>query len=110
VISIVFIHGLRGHRINTWTKHSCCWPADLLPKHLPGVRVMTFGYDASVARLFGRPSGNNINKHAASLLLDLQQMRSLESQDRPIVFVAHSLGGIVVKDVSSFCLTPTFIR
>lgn len=91
------MHGLRGHRIKTWTKDGCCWPRDLLPKQLPGARIITFGYDAKVAGFFSRASSNNINKHAESLLHDLRGLRQGGTK-HPIIFVAHSLGGILVKD------------
>ncbi|KAH8586644.1 hypothetical protein B0O99DRAFT_50649 [Bisporella sp. PMI_857] len=97
VADIVLVHGLRGHRSRTWTKDGCCWPKDLLPQKLPGIRVISFGYDSSIARFIGHSSRNNINQHATCLLADLIDIRSGNTQ-RPIIFVAHSLGGIVVKD------------
>lgn len=96
-VDIVFVHGLRGHPARTWTKEHCYWPRDLLPKWRPDARVITFGYDASVARLIGNPSSNNINSHSRSLLDYLIGFRQ-QAPQRPLIFVAHSLGGLVVKD------------
>jgi hypothetical protein len=47
--SIIFIHGLRGHRTKTWTKDGVCWPNKLLSKEqtLSHVRILAFGYDAT---------------------------------------------------------------
>jgi hypothetical protein len=41
IYSIAFVHGLGGHRLDTWSKGSCCWIQDLLPRDLPEARVMT---------------------------------------------------------------------
>lgn len=93
----MFVHGLRGHRIRTWTKDGYFWPKDFVPSYLPSARVITYGYDASIARFFGSSSSNNINKHAKSLVSDLSNLRK-DDKNRPIIFIAHSLGGLVVKD------------
>ncbi|KAK8092130.1 Protein SERAC1 [Apiospora kogelbergensis] len=50
-VEVVFVHGLTGDREQTWTAHneSEPWPQTLLPSRIPTARVLTFGYDASVA-------------------------------------------------------------
>ncbi|KAI3317548.1 Alpha/Beta hydrolase protein [Xylariaceae sp. AK1471] len=94
---IVFVHGLNGHRTRTWTMDGCCWPRDLLPQTLPGIRVITFGYDSRIVRWAGT-SSNSISHHATSLLSDIYLTRKTNPH-RPLIFVGHSLGGIVIKDM-----------
>ncbi|KAF8529510.1 hypothetical protein BU17DRAFT_60307 [Hysterangium stoloniferum] len=47
-IDIVAIHGLDGHREQSWTaENGILWLKDLLPQRLPHARIATYGYDAS---------------------------------------------------------------
>jgi len=66
---------------------------------------MTFWYDADIVN-FGEPAGQNtIAQHARNLLGELNKERILDgTEDVPILFVAHSLGGLVVKNVRCFKL------
>jgi hypothetical protein len=76
---------------------SVFWPRDLLPSLISDVRVLTWGYDADVDG-FGSRSQSTINQHAESLLSDIADQREVAGHyRRPIAFVVHSLGGIVVK-------------
>ncbi|KAH0404082.1 hypothetical protein KCU89_g1487, partial [Aureobasidium melanogenum] len=100
-LDIVFVHGLRGHRINTWSSNNknnnVCWPKDLLSEDIKDARILTFGYDAQVAGFLSETSQASIFAHAEKLLDNLKNARrGVES--RPIIFIGHSLGGIIIKD------------
>ncbi|KAK5993889.1 Protein SERAC1-like protein [Cladobotryum mycophilum] len=43
------------------------------------------------------PEGTTLNKLATALLDDLRKLRMHEGQERPLVFISHSVGGLVVK-------------
>jgi len=96
--SLVFVHGLNGDHIGTW-KHDASgvvWPRDLIPQKMPHARVLSFSYDADV---HDDTSVSRIRDHARTLLNFLKDERSDISRKIPIVFIAHSLGGLVVKQV-----------
>ncbi|GAW10773.1 hypothetical protein ANO14919_001080 [Xylariales sp. No.14919] len=97
VADIVAVHGLNGKARDTW-KHQesgMLWLEDFLPEVIPQARIMTFGYNSSL--LLSHSKGR-IEEFARQLLDKLWEMRnSLETRKRPLIFVAHSLGGIVVK-------------
>lgn len=101
--SIVFVHGLMGHREDTWThKNGLFWPA-LLAKDINTARIMTFGYDASVVKLKGMVGDNNIRNHGKNLATDVSDQRR-DCRNRPIIFIAHSLGGLVCEQALLYCI------
>lgn len=77
----------------------CFWPRDLLAKDFPKARIFTYGYDSSVSHFFeGAANVSNIRDHARDLLQRLSGERC-DCETRRLIFVAHSLGGLVVKAV-----------
>ena len=64
---------------------------------------MTFGYDArSFITPFQKTTTSRIFTFGEELLGQLKDVRGKrEERNRPVIFVAHSLGGIVVKSVSA---------
>ncbi|KAL2683054.1 hypothetical protein Neosp_007517 [[Neocosmospora] mangrovei] len=99
-VDICFIHGLSGNREKTWRGHghSEPWPKTLLPSKLPRARILTYGYDAYVVAKSGPASTNRLIDHAKNLLIDLTADReSSSASSRPLIFVVHSLGGLVLK-------------
>jgi len=76
------------------------WPQDLLPKQLPACRIFTWGYNVDLQYYRASTSTASVFSHARTLLSDLADARMSKGiEKRPLIFVAHSLGGIVVKDV-----------
>jgi hypothetical protein len=109
--SIVFVHGLTGNRESTWTdkKTGVFWPWQLLKKDIANSRILTFGYDADIAHFWAAASQNCIRNHAINLTNALAQLRErTATEERPIVFVTHSLGGLVFEDVSSTLVTSLY--
>ena len=77
------------------------WPQELLPIEHPNIRIFTWGYDVDIDHAFSGASTATVFQHAGNLLSDIADVRiPKEIQTRPLFFIAHSLGGIVVKDVS----------
>ncbi|OBT62385.1 hypothetical protein VE03_08516 [Pseudogymnoascus sp. 23342-1-I1] len=102
-VDIVLVHGLNGHPQNTWTaKNGVFWPNELLPVTLrqAKARVLVYGYNADVYT-FGSDKGASsdmLHQHAQSLLTGLSMERmSEDKEENAIIWVAHSLGGILVK-------------
>ncbi|GAB1315441.1 hypothetical protein MFIFM68171_05651 [Madurella fahalii] len=101
VVDLVFVHGLTGDREKTWTAHGASepWPKALLPSKLPTARILAYGYDAYVTNWQGVVSQNRIGDHAWNLVTSLSSYRDEDgTNERPIIFVCHSLGGLVCKD------------
>ena len=99
-VDVVAIHGLQGDAYQTWTydDNGALWLRDFLPANLPFARITTFGYDSTIA--FSN-SVAKIDDIALYLLNRLSGMRKRSATDdctpKPIVFICHSLGGIVLK-------------
>ena len=96
MFSIVAVHGLGGDWERTWTdENGKLWLRDFLPMQLPTARIMSYSYNS--ATVFSK-ADTDINDEAAMLLDRLNgERRSGEEITRPIVFVSHNLGGILVK-------------
>lgn len=100
-VDIVAVHGLGGHFEETWTASDSkqLWLRDFLPSQLndAGItaRVMSYGYDSSTA--FSK-SVTDIDDQAKILIDALSSERASQvEKERPLIFIAHSLGGIIVK-------------
>jgi len=98
-LDVCFVHGLTGNRETTWTAKgsSIPWPKTLLPACLDTARILTYGYDAYIVRK-NVASVNRLLDHATNLLNDLVIDRaSCNASSRPLILVAHSLGGLICK-------------
>ncbi|CAF9923178.1 MAG: hypothetical protein ALECFALPRED_002317 [Alectoria fallacina] len=109
-VDIIAVHGLDENLTEAWTDPvtRTLWLRDLLPNTLNVARVLTFGYNADSRSFYGHRSADRIQQHAHTLVADLQADRALENcLQRPIIFICHGLGGILVKKALAYSSTRT---
>lgn len=103
ISSIIAISGLGGHAFGSFKERQGehMWLRDSLPYDITGEsskrikRVMVYGYES---RLPNSASFQNIEDLGTSLHSSLLTLAT-DNAFKPIVFIAHSLGGLVVKQV-----------
>lgn len=82
------------------------WPRDWLSNDLPHARIISIGYNSLLSTRFGSPSGEYssiiskpVQQRARELLVKLEKCHV--GNERPIIFVSHSLGGLLCKQMLS---------
>lgn len=98
---IVALYGLNGHWESTWRAtnekgEDVVWLRDFILQQIPHARVMSFEYDSV---LHFSKSTADVGTFAEQLLEDLMSRRNGLAKERPIIFICHSIGDIVVKKV-----------
>jgi hypothetical protein len=96
-LDVIFIHGLDGDVFATWQSDS--GPDGLWPRWLVGslpfkVGLWSVGYPAKA--IDWRGESQALYERAVSIL-NLLKVNNIG--DRPIIFIVHSLGGLVVKQM-----------
>ncbi|KAI1778487.1 hypothetical protein F4818DRAFT_302826 [Hypoxylon cercidicola] len=102
----IAISGLASHPFGSWAPkgqgqdgdRSFMWIRDELPSVMPNTRVSIYGYDTTLIK---SNSFQSIQDMAASLIHHIKASGWAMESARPLVFLAHSLGGIVLKEAFS---------
>lgn len=104
LVNVVFVHGLGGGAYSTWnsgdTSEIGFWPQRIAEDH-PRCGIWTLHYTARILEWnpFARSRTIDLLDRAAWLLGLLEQEKI---SSKPIVFVSHSLGGLLVKQALQF--------
>lgn len=100
VLDIIFIHGLGGDRVETWQAKEAFWPR-WLAEEFPTCRIYVIGYDSQIFAGFLAGEGASIQDLALAML---DGIASREQCAPHILLVAHSLGGLIVKQMLRRCV------
>ncbi|XP_043710813.1 uncharacterized protein LOC122659754 isoform X2 [Telopea speciosissima] len=116
LLDVVFVHGLRGGPFKTWRmaedkssttksglvetidleagKEGTFWPGEWLSADFPQARLFSVKYKTNLTQW----SGASLPLQEVSSLL-LKRLTAAGIGSRPVVFVTHSMGGLVVKQM-----------
>ena len=93
---VIFIHGLNGDAQTTWQiadRQDTFWPA-WLGEDLPNIGVWSLGYEVSSSAWSGTTMPLADRAVNALTLLAVDDIGK-----RPVVFIVHSMGGLLVKQM-----------
>jgi hypothetical protein len=97
-VDVVAVTGLGGHALGSFRSADglSVWLRDFAPDDIPRARFITYGYDTAVV---ASHSNQGVHELAHTLLDGLVTFRQrTQTQQRPLLFVCHSLGGVVLKE------------
>ncbi|XP_034384034.1 protein SERAC1 [Cyclopterus lumpus] len=112
---VLFIHGILGAAFKTWRQkdrnmldkekeaegredYTECWPKSWLAADCPNLRVLSVEYDSHLSDWMAQcPAENQMKSLAYRSRELLKKLKLAGVGERPVVWVAHSMGGLLVK-------------
>jgi len=115
-VDVVFVHGLMGGVFYTWRQqdpenirefsenqisednYSFCWPRDWLAEDAGHVRVLGCDFDSYLSQWGGSCPTQSFTQSLEERSEDmLNKLREAGVGTRPVIFVGHSMGGLIIK-------------
>lgn len=96
LVDVVFVHGLTGNHEASWTHEAGGFWPKWIAEDFPAANVYCASYNSQVWVDAAKGGGANLID-LGTILLDLVVAKC--GTKRPIVFIGHSLGGLVVKQL-----------
>jgi len=117
-VDVVFVHGLWGGVFFTWRQqdphnmrgksesvdqvseetYSYCWPRDWLAEDSAHVRVLACDFDSYISQWGPSCPTQNFQRSLEERSEDLlDKLREAGVGTRPVIFVGHSMGGLIIK-------------
>ncbi|PMD16016.1 hypothetical protein NA56DRAFT_319442 [Hyaloscypha hepaticicola] len=104
-IDIILVHGPGGGPERTWTddQSGLAWPKDKLAPRFKNARILSFNYEPSLEDFFVLSDAEDstmerIDNLSANLCRAVQRLEQYSPPKR-LVFIAHSLGGLVCANI-----------
>lgn len=113
LFDFVFVHGLGGGSRKTWSKSESVdhyWPGEWLPSDpdFENVRIHSYGYNSN----WVKDKNNSLNLHhiGKSFLGELATSPSISNGNTSLVFIGHSMGGLVIKKAYMLALQDPTLK
>ncbi|XP_002733941.1 protein SERAC1-like [Saccoglossus kowalevskii] len=121
---VIFVHGLLGGSFKTWRQQdperleteeapadihnfkkrdldlTYCWPKSWLAEDAPHTRIITVEYDTHVSNWMPKCPFETEKRTIASRSIEmLEKLKEAGVGCRPVIWVTHSMGGLLVKQM-----------
>ncbi|XP_063164140.1 protein SERAC1 isoform X2 [Candoia aspera] len=112
---VLFVHGLLGAAFKTWRQqdlehsadekdmdaeddYSECWPKTWLASDCPSLRIISVEYDTHLSDWKTKCPVQSYKESLAYRSTELlEKLRAAGIGDRPLIWLSHSMGGLLVK-------------
>lgn len=96
------LDGVGQQQNNAEKEFTKCWPKDWLSEDVPGLRVLAIDYPTALSNW---RTDCDLNKDTLKerAIHVIKQLEKAKLGERPIIWIAHSMGGLLVKQILVSC-------